>query len=43
MRDSSDIKRDGGGGGINDLLPCINADHRVGVTVQWWRSLRLGS
>ena len=31
-----------GGGGRNDLLPCINADHRFGVTVQWWRLLRLG-
>ena len=46
MRDMSDINIDGwgaGGGGRNDLLPCINADHIVGVRVQWWRSLRLWS
>ena len=33
----------GGGGGRNYLLLCINTDHRVGVTVQWCKSLRLGS
>ena len=45
MRDRSDRKRDRGVGevgGRHDLLPCINAEHRVEVTVQWWRSLRLG-
>ena len=33
----------GGGGSRNDLLPCSNADQRVGVAVKWWRSLRLES
>ena len=32
-----------GGGGTNDLLSCINAEDRVGVRLQYWRSLRLGS
>ena len=33
----------GEGGGINYLLPCINAEHSVGLVVKWWRSLWLGS
>ena len=44
MRDRIDRNKDGEGGGRrHEILPCINAEHRVGVTVKWWRSLRLWS